>query len=384
LPKRVLTILNYYHPYLSGLSEHTRLIAEGLAGAGCQMTVLTGRHDPGLPKEELLHGVRVIRAEPWFFLHKGYLSTELFSLFQELSQAADLLHLHLPMLEAGPLAMGASSQAPVVATYHCDVTPQRSGNAMDWAAVTAVRLSARLCLRRADRITVTSVDYAASSPVLRGFESKWTVIHPPDESPAFRPRVAPPPGAPRVGFLGRFAAEKGLDILLDAVPLVLRHVPGARFILAGNHASVAGGSEYRRLEARITALGAAVRIPGIIPAAELSDFYRSLDVFVLPSVDSYEAFGMVQIEAMKAGVPVVATDRPGVRVPLTLTGNGILVPPGDAAALAGAITQILSARERFAPDRVAAAAWRVFPPGKPVEQMLACYQSAMHERAGRR
>ena len=384
MPKRILTILNYYHPHLSGLSEHARRIAEGLVRGGRQVTVLTGRHDPGLPKEELLHGVCVVRADPWFFLHKGYVSGELFSLFQELSPAADLLHLRLPMLEGGPLAMAASSQMPVVASYHCDVTAQHSGNAVDLAAVEAVRFSARLCLRRADRITVTSVDYAASSPVLGGFESKWTVIHPPDDAPAFRPRVAAPAGAPRVGFLGRFAAEKGLDILLDAIPQVLRQVPGAHFVLAGNHTSVAGGSEYRRLKTRIDAAGAALEIPGVIPAAALSDFYRSLDVFVLPSVDSYEAFGIVQVEAMKAGVPVVATNRPGVRVPLTLTGNGILVPPGDAAALAGAIGQILSAGERFTPERVAATAWRVFPAGQPVEQTLACYASAMREKAGRR
>lgn len=384
MSKRVLAILNYYHPHISGLSEHARRIAEGLVRGGCQVTVLTGRHDPSLPKEELLHGVRVVRADPWFSLHKGCVSGEFFSLFRDLSLTADLLHLRLPMLEAGPLAMIAPSRLPLVASYHCDVTSQGSGNAVDLAAVAAVRFSARLCLRRADRITVTSVDYASSSPVLGGFESKWTVVHPPDDAPAFRPRVMPPSSTPRVGFLGRFAAEKGLDVLLDAIPLVLRQVPGARFILAGNHASVAGGSEYPRLRTRIEALGAALEIPGFIPAPELFDFYRSLDVFVLPSVDSYEAFGIVQVEAMKSGVPVVATNRPGVRVPVTLTGNGILVPPGDAAALAGAIVRILSPRGRFTPDQVAAAAWRVFPAGQPVEQTLACYQSAMRERAGRR
>jgi len=105
---------------------------------------------------------------------------------------------------------------------------------------------------------------------------------------------------------------------------------------------VAGGSDYRRLRDRIESLGTSVQTPGYIPEESLHEFYSSLDVFVLPSVSSYEAFGMVQVEAMKAGVPVVATDMRGVRIPVQRTGNGILVPPRVPSMLADAIVTVLT------------------------------------------
>jgi glycosyltransferase involved in cell wall biosynthesis len=379
---RILTVLNYYSPYISGLSEHARRIAEGVASRGHEVTVLTVRHAPALAREQYLGGVRVLRAEPLFFLHKGVVSTDFVHLFRKLSPFADLIHLRLPMLEAGLFAVLAPADKALVASYHCDVTAQRRFSPIDSLAVLAVRTSARLCLRRADRITVTSRDYAAGSPVLRGTEQKWHVVHPPDDAiSSALPATART--SRRIGFLGRWAAEKGIDVLLDAAALVLEKMPDASFTLAGNYSSVAGGSEYSRLLPRINKLGAAVVVTGQIPAEQLPDFFRSLDVFVLPSTDSYEAFGVVQVEAMKAGVPVITTNMRGVRTPVQQTGNGLLVPPRDSAALAEAILNLLSQPHRPSPREIGARAWAEFPAEAPVEQTLACYAAASGAHEGR-
>ena len=372
---RILFALNYYYPYLSGLSEYVRLLAEGLARRGCAVTVLTGRHENGLAAEEVRDGVRIVRAGVLLKLHKGYLSPDLIAAFRRLVREASVAHLNTPMLEAGLLAWLTPRSTPLVVSHHCDIVVQNRGSMFEAAGVAAVKASARAALARASRIAVTSDDYARGSPSLRGYLPKCTAIPPPDNAP--EAAVPDRPRGKRIGFLGRFVAEKGIGVLLAAIPIVLREIPDARFVLAGNYASVAGGSQFSRLKDRIDRLGESVEIPGPIPGADLAGFYRSLDVFVLPSVDSYEAFGIVQLEAMKAGVPVVASDMRGVRVPIRRTGGGILVPPGGEQALARAIVEILTT-PKFSPKEVARAAWAEYPKERPAEQALALYEELLH------
>jgi glycosyltransferase involved in cell wall biosynthesis len=104
---------------------------------------------------------------------------------------------------------------------------------------------------------------------------------------------------------------------------------------------------------------------------EWAAFFHECELTVLPSLNSTESFGMVQIESMLCGTPVVASSLPGVRQPVRMTGLGRLVPPGDAAALAGAIIEILDRPDdfrgdvtqiarRFAPDTIASEYETVF------------------------
>jgi len=360
---RVLTVLNYYSPYISGLSEHARLVAESMAAAGMEVTVLTGRHSKELPPTELIGGVRVIRAEPLMFLHKAYISADFVARYARLCRSHDVVLMHLPMIESGLLSMLGSHAQPLLAVYHCDVAPARGGSMIDRAAVAAVRASCRACARRAGRIVVSSMDYAAGSDVLRGMEHKLVEAHAPDKAPAgplIRQPLALPGNPARIGFLGRFVEEKGIDVLLDAARMVLERAPGARFILAGDHAGVAGGSQYHMLRERLERLKDSVEVLGRLSEAELFPFYRSLDLFVLPSVNSYEAFGMVQVEAMKSGVPVIASDMRGVRVPVQKTGNGTNVPVRDARALADAILFWIQRPAGPSAEQIAARAWEVF------------------------
>ena len=121
--------------------------------------------------------------------------------------------------------------------------------------------------------------------------------------------------------------------------------------MGGDYTKVAGGSVVGRVRA---AMGDDPRITllGFLADEQVPDFYASLDVFTLPSVNALEAFGIVQVEAMMLGVPVVASDLPGVRLPVRRTGFGALARPGDAADLAAALRRVLDER----PDPVAGAA----------------------------
>jgi glycosyltransferase involved in cell wall biosynthesis len=275
----------------------------------------------------------------------------------QLIASHDLVHLHLPQFEASAVAVLAKLlRRPIVVSYQCDVVLP------SWRArLVFSRLisgSHWLTCALADRIVATSDDYAAHSPLLRRFSGKVLSVHPPIEledavgnGQSFRERHGLG-GGPLVGFVGRFAEEKGIDYLVDSVPWVLREVPEARYVMAGHTDRVVGERVHDRVRPKMEALDPHVIHIGVLTDAELSEFYRTVDVLVLPSVNSTESFGMTQAEAMLAGTPVVTTDMPGVREAVRITGMGELVPPRDEQALARAIVAVLRNRVRYArPER---------------------------------
>lgn len=374
---RILQVLSYYSPYISGLSEYARILAEGL-NSKFDVHILTGKHSRDLKGEETINGVTVHRAAPILFIHKGYLSVEIFSKFRRLSADFDLVHFHLPMLEAGLLSRLVPAIVPIVATYHCDVT--MTGGLIDGIATRLVRGSNLACLERCRQIVTTSMDYASGSPLLRRLDGKLVEIHPPSKEFTFR--TSPSGGgtdARRIGYLGRFVEEKGIDVLLDSISLVKQAFPDARFVLAGETTNVRGGTTFGKLQNKIAQHRTSIELPGAVDENDLASFYASLDLFVLPSINSYEAFGTTQVEAMKSGVPVVATNMRGVRVPIQMTGNGVLVECGSSEALAdGIIRQLRAASPKR--DAVRARAYEQFDNALIFRQVTEMYNSVLSAR----
>ena len=127
-----------------------------------------------------------------------------------------------------------------------------------------------------------------------------------------------------MGFLGRIVEEKGIPYLVEA----FRSVASSnwRLLIGGEFQNIAGGSRIEEVR-RAAEEDPRISILGFIPDDQLANFYASMDVFAFPSINPLEAFGIAQVEAMFAGVPVVASDLPGVRQPVMRTGNGC---PGKA------------------------------------------------------
>jgi glycosyltransferase involved in cell wall biosynthesis len=114
---------------------------------------------------------------------------------------------------------------------------------------------------------------------------------------------------------------------------------------------VFGEEQYaRRLTPLIERLGEHWKFLGILPGPEQSAFFKTCEVTVLPSLNSTESYGLVQVESMACGTPVVASDRPGMRVPVHMTGMGKLFPAEDAAALAQALIEILDHPQEYRTD----------------------------------
>lgn len=331
----LVVALNYYAPYVSGVTEAARVTAEGLAERGLRVLVVCGRHDESSPAKETINGVDVVRTQVLARIGKGIVSPSYVPTVAYWARRAKAVHVHAPMLEAGAIAVAIRGRTPLVVTYHCDVDlPEGAFNRIQVAALDA---SHRLALRQARRVVVTSLDYASSSRLARALGTGRTTEIPP-------PSLLRAGGAPtyregdglHVGFLGRIVEEKGLEYLVAG----FRELgPQARLLIGGDFAAVAGGSVVDRVRAAIGD-DPRVRLLGFVPDDRLADFYASLDVFALPSVNSLEAFGIAQVEAMMLGIPSLASDLPGVRLPVRRTGFGLIVPVRDARAITEGLTEL--------------------------------------------
>ncbi len=390
----ILTVLTYYRPHYSGLTIYAERLGRALAARGHRVTVLTSQYHPELPRREALDGVEIIRLKVGMHVSKGVIMPAMPYWALRLARRADVVHLHVPQLDAAPLAiLSRLLKKPAVLTYHCDLKlPPGLVHAI---ANRVSHLANHISALASDVIVTNTRDYAESSPFLRRYLHKLRMILPPvelepvsaEEVDAFRQRVGIQPGQRIIGMTARLASEKGVEYLVQAMPEILRRHPQARVIFVGQYQDVFGEQEYaQKLAPLIRELGQHWTFLGVTPPKEYSAFLRTAEVSVLPSINSTESFGMVQVESMICGTPVVSSDLPGVRQPVLLSGMGKIVPPRDASALAQAIIEILDCPDRYRGD-IAAIAQRFSPPAIAAEyealfeELLSPRQAARHERA---
>jgi glycosyltransferase involved in cell wall biosynthesis len=151
----------------------------------------------------------------------------------------------------------------------------------------------------------------------------------------------------------RFAAEKGVEVLLDALPTILKKYQKAQVLFAGTYQNVMGEQAYSdRLMPRIREYEIAGHwtFLGNLDPIEMAAYYPNLDVLTVPSLNSTEAFGLVQIEAMMNGVPCVPSALPGVRQPVMMHKMGRVARIGDSDDLAACILEVLNEPDKYRGD----------------------------------
>lgn len=343
---KILIILNYYYPYVSGVSEYARILAENLVKRGHDVSVLTSNHNQ-LPKREIINGVKVVRADILCKISKGTLSLEFLKLARKLSKEADIINLHLPMLESGWITNFIDKEK-IVATYHCDIN--LPSNILNNFIIKIMDMSNKVCMKHSCKIMVQTLDYAQHSRAAAKFSHKFIETTTPIKE-YYRKDIARADKTV-IGFCGRLVEEKGIDVLLEAYRMICERRKNCILQIGGDYKSVAGGSIYPQLCDFIEKNHIeGVEFLGKIPEEKMEEFYSSIDIFVLPSINSLEAFGMVQVEAMECGTPVVATDLYGVRTIVQKTGMGIVVKKKDADALARGIIEVLENKEKYIKSR---------------------------------
>lgn len=357
---RILIALTYYRPHTSGLTIYAERIAKAFARRGHQVTVLTSHFRKDLPYEEVCDGVKIIRVPVLTRISKGVIMPTFGLVANKLVAEHDAIQLHLPQFDAAGIALrGRLLHKPTVVTYHCDL--KMPPGLLAWSANQGVNLMNHLTATTTHRIVTYTQDYAENSPLLARYLKKVHVISPPVELPEttdelvaeFNQNHNRQKRSPVIGMAARFASEKGVEVLLDALPLVLKSYPSARVLFAGPYQGIVGEEVYAsRLTSRIKEYEnqGAWRFVGELNPQQMAAYYKSIDLLVLPSLNSTEAFGLVQIEAMLNGVACVASNLPGVRQPVMRHQMGKIAEIGDASSLAEAILSTLENRMKLVPD----------------------------------
>lgn len=358
---KVLIVLTYYRPHTSGLTIYAERLAKGLAARGHEVTVMTSHTHVARshPVDTMEDGVRVVRVPVLFRISKGVIMPTFGLWATRLVLEHDVVCLHLPQFDAaGVAARGRLFGKPTTLTYHCDL--KLPPGLFNRVVNQVVHVMNRLAGRLTDRVVAYTEDFAENSPFLQSFHDKIEVIPPPVELPdigegavaAFRKMHSLDEGGPVIGMAARLAAEKGVEVLLKALPRVLEEYPDARVLFAGQYRDVMGEEAYaqrlaplfRKYEDHWTFLG-------VLRPMQMAAFYPNLDVVVVPSLNSTESFGLVQVEAMLCGTPSIASNLPGVRQPVEQTGMGEIVLIGDSEALAEAIIRVVKDPEDYVRPR---------------------------------
>ena len=354
-PLRILIILTYYLPHRTGLTLHVQRVAEALAQRGHQVTVMTARFDKALPRSEVIRGVRVVRLWAPIRISRGMIMPSYpWSLFR-LVREHDVVSIHTPMLESSLTTFVAGLQGkPVVITHHGDlILPAGLLNRFIQWFVYLLYLPAA---RSAARLVAYTQDYANHSYYLKRFLDKTTVIYPPIVIPEPDPeRVAQlreewsVQDGYAIGYAGRFVEEKRPDILIRALETVNQHLPNAKLVFAGQY-RMKYERFYERCQPLIEQYKDQILFLGLLTSdQEVANFYAACDVLALPS--DTECFGLVQIEAMLCGTPVVVTNTPGAREGVRVTGMGKIVPIRNPQALGEALVEVMRNPQAFKKPR---------------------------------
>lgn len=241
----------------------------------------------------------------------------------------DVVHLHEPLVPVLPFAVLEYSRAVNVATFHAACGSRTSTPNLGY------RLAGFLVRRWYDRLDGRiCVSKTARRFVSRFFPGEYRVIPNGIDFDRFADLPPTPHPEPTILFVGRLERRKGLPVLLEAFRLIKGRFPQARLEVVGPDGGLRRQVEWYIRRHRLDG----VELLGLLPDAELVGRYRSAWVFCAPAVGG-ESFGLVLLEAMAAGLPVVASDIPGYR---EVAGPGaILVPPRDPPKLAAELSSLL-------------------------------------------
>jgi len=336
---KIVQVSPWFLPHLGGVESHVHSISTELARRGHEVEVLTSRQGKEVPEKETMDGFKVTRLKPFATLLRTPIVTRTKGALREMN--ADIFHAHSPP----PLSayytskVAAEKRAPFVLTYHCDIEiPGVFGLVIE--EIYRRSLGTRT-MRRANRIIVTTETYAATSRAIWKYSP--VVIPNPVDYEFFRPDIdgsevrsdlGLKKGQQIVLWVGRVVPHKGIENLVEAS----KYVENARFIIGGWGPHLPA---IRRL-AKSFDVEDRVIFSGRLARSELPRYYAACDVFVLPSVSRLEAFGIVALEAMSSGKPVVVTDMPGVREVVSDGVEGLLCEPLNAEDLAEKINRLLA------------------------------------------
>jgi phosphatidyl-myo-inositol alpha-mannosyltransferase len=330
---RIGLVCPYQWDVPGGVQYHVRDLAETLRGMGHHVEVLTpAEHEESLPGEWVTFAGRTVPIP-----YNGSMASLQFG---PVSAARvrrwlrdgdfDVVHVHEPAPPSVSLLVCMIAKGPIVATFHTATV--RSKWLAAWGPMVRPwleRISGRIAV--SDFARRVQVEHLGGDAVIIPNGVHVDAFASGPDLPGYTRGV----DGPTIGFLGRYdEPRKGLPVLLEAMRTVVRRHPGARLLIVGR----GDAGELRDLIAED--IRPHVALLGELSEADKAAFLRSIDVYCAPNLLG-ESFGVVLIEAMAAGAPIVASDLDAFARVLEDGAAGVLVRRGDPAALAGALCALL-------------------------------------------
>lgn len=363
---KVLFFSPYYYPYISGLTIVPQKIFNHLK-KNHQISVLTFKLSPKFKSYEYEKNLIIYRLPYLLKISKGFISPQSLIYFFKEVKKNDILFLNLPNFEGLPLAILAKmSNKKIISLFHCQIT--LSPTLFNKIVSFFLNLSLKIQLKLSDKIIVHTKDYFNSLPYLKKYTEKIIFTLPPIEKLKIDKNFYRKLNKNKkiIGYLGRIASEKGLEYLVKAMSVLKKNKNFANkkltLLIAGPYGKeVAGENAYFfKIKNLLKKNDIDYRLLGKLSPFQIGAFYKTIDLLVLPSINSTEAFGMVQAEAMLYGTPVIATDLPGVRMPIKLTKMGIIVKPKSSELIADAIVEIFKNRKKYTNKKLLKKAEEIF------------------------
>lgn len=377
-PKPRLKVLqvykDYYPPVVGGVEGHINLLANGLMSRGVQVEVLVSNTRARLEIEHI-NDIRVIKVPQLGRFASAPLNATLSAWVRRMGRDADIVHFHFPNPTGEIASLLAGLNNKIVVTYHSDIIRQAR-----LAKVYSPLL--QRFLKGSDAIIATSPNYVQSSEVLSQFQEKCRVIpfgidlgrfasnsHTARQADEIRRAYQ----GPIALFIGKFRYYKGLYVLLQA----MKSVQGSLLLIGNGPMEM----DLKRQVAMDNDLRKKIFFLGELSDQDVVGHLHACDVFVFPSIFRSEAFGIVLLEAMACGKPLVSTELGTGTSYVNQHGKtGLVVSPNDAKALAGAINYLFAdpeLRERFgraARERVE----ECFSLGRMVDDVLQAYREVLN------
>ncbi|MCA1949627.1 MAG: glycosyltransferase family 4 protein [Treponema sp.] len=342
---QIAMLSSFYFPHKGGTERYVHDLSYALAERGHRVTIFS--HFPGPVQQDPESMVQVVRIPAvWGPTYSPLLAPQPRGLLRSM----DIIHSHAPPFYFLNHA-AKMRHIPQVLTYHCDIEiPDRLGaieipNEPKQLLDRYFYKSTRLHLKKIDKIVATTKTYAETSETLKEFSYKVIPIGIHTSVYKEKLKQCEDRGCVRkefeILFVGRLVATKGLWFLLQAMDILKTRGQQAHLTIVGS------GEELLSLKLFVSnhKLEEMVTFAGQVEDDELFEYYSSSSLFILPSFVRLEAFGIVQLEALAMGVPLIVSDMPGVNEVIQKTGGGWLVPPKNPEALANQIQYAFQHRE---------------------------------------
>lgn len=405
---KILVSSTYFYPHISGLTIYPWRILKHLSKTH-QITVLTFNHkenklkifyhkingkvflchpelDSGSQEKKILKQVqydkliklKIIYLPYLFRLSKGFISPQSFFYFLKEIKKANLVFFNQPNVEGLPLMILAKIfKKKTISLLHCFLFNEKKSYSsvilnlfQDLLNNLIIKLANKIVkiqLLLSDKIIAYTKNYLESFSIYHQIKDKVFFTLPPIKKLSVDKNFYQKLKRKKekniwIGFSGRIASEKGIEHLINSLKRFTFHVTRYTLIFAGPYGKDVSGEEsyYLKIKEMLEKEKINHYFLGNLNESQLGAFYKVIDVLVLPSVNSTEAFGMVQAEAMLLRTPVIATNLPGVRIPISLTKMGEVVETKNEEKLAEAIIKILKNRKKYTNKNLVKKAQKIF------------------------